>query len=118
LKDIRLIHCLNISQKVPNWFGNNAAKLKQPDVNSVKNAGKKLKVFSARDVVKLSHQEQIRDLISQKTDDQPGFGGWISHYPGAVTTVMAGLSDAELKEAEETAKGWNENRPPKEAQQT
>jgi hypothetical protein len=104
-------------QKISNWFGNNAGKFSQPDVNALKTAGKKTRMFSVRDVVKLSHKEQIREIISQKTEDGPGSSDWLSYYPGALTAVINGLTEDEVTEAENEARRWNEDRPPKEVQQ-
>jgi len=105
-------------QKISNWFGNNAGKFSQPDVNASKNATKKTRAFSVRDVIKVSHKEQIRAIISEKTEDQPGSGDWLSYYPGTLTNVINGLMEDELATAEDEARRWNEDRPPKEVQRT
>jgi hypothetical protein len=123
LEDVRALYYFRkishskVLQKISNWFGNNAARFSQPEMNALKTGGKKTRAFTVRDVVKFSHKEQIREIISEKTEDGPGSSDWLSHYPGALTAVVDGLTEDELAKAEDEARRWNEERPPKEVQQ-
>jgi hypothetical protein len=123
LHDVCVLHALKeinyliLLQKISNWFGNNAAKYSEPDEDALYSTPKRLRAFPVRDVVKFMYKGQIREVISEQTDDQPGFGDWISYYPAAVTTIISNLTDDELADAEAKAKEWNKDRPPKEVQQ-
>ena len=99
-------------QKITNWFNNNAPRHK----GSKEAKAKHVKTCTVRDVIKVSHQEQIHALIAQETKEASGSADWLKHYPAALSKIMENLTEAELEEAEDTMKEWNEEGVPREIQ--
>jgi hypothetical protein len=96
-----------------NWFFNNVAKKKDPAEGSKRKSGK---TFSSRDVVIVTHRDQIYALIDTRTEESVGQKNWLSLYPQALSDVLAGLSSEELAEAERLAEEWSDKGIPAEEQ--
>jgi hypothetical protein len=97
---------------VINWYSNNVAKRKNPP--GKKKADKM--DFSVRDVVKITHREQIHALVAEHTNDGPGETDWLRNYPAALSRLMKGLSEEELADAQNTADQWANEGAPREVQ--
>jgi hypothetical protein len=106
--------CLNLFQKIWNWFGNNVAKKVHVGDSAPKKGCKK--TTSLRDVVKVIYKDRIRDFVSAQTDELAGRPSWLSRYPNALTQVMGALTQDELAEAEKLVDDWNDDGPPRDVQ--
>ena len=91
----------------PTWlFNHGERKRKQSDKFKW---GKK---WTARSVI--SHQR--REEIVELTGGQAGDKEMIGNYQAALKTILAGLTDEEWQQAEETAEEWTNNAPPADVQ--
>jgi hypothetical protein len=98
-----------------NWYTNNVGAKPKPD-NAVMTKNYAKKNLSMRDIISKTHPEQIQAIIATKTTAKPGDPQWLSHYPNALTTVLASLTKEEREEAERKVKGWAETGAPREIQ--
>jgi hypothetical protein len=101
-------------QKIFNWFGNNVSKKKSPE-GTVPKKGNKI-AFTIRDVVKVTHKDQIYASILEETDATPGQPEWLKLYPTTLTKTIKNLTEDELAEAEAMAEEWSSNEVPREVQ--
>jgi hypothetical protein len=90
-----------------NWFYNQT-KRKRATKHLVK-FGKK---WTARKVIEVQRKADILKETGAKAGDKQMIG----NYQQALRTVMGGLSQVELTAAEETAKEWANEGPPREVQ--
>jgi chromosomal replication initiation ATPase DnaA len=103
---------LTAEQKIQNWFRNNVTK---KDV-ATKTKQVKVKVSTARDVIKSTYKDRIHQYVSEKTQANVGHKDWLSKYPAAVSRVMEELTDAQLQDAAQVAEEWNTNGVPRDMQ--
>ena len=107
LKTRRWLIYLSSSQMYKDWFYNQT-KRKRRSKKGVR-FGKK---WTARTVIEMQRKEEVLNETGAKAGDKEMIG----NYQRALNTVIQGLTDEELKAAEETALEWSNEGPPREIQ--
>jgi len=96
-----------VRQIYKNWFYNQTKRKR-----AVKNQVKFGKKWTARKVIKVQRKADVLKETGAKAGDKEMIG----NYQHALRTIIEGCSEGELERAEETAKEWANEGPPREVQ--
>src|SRR3981189_2076477 len=105
LHDIFVKH---ISKKITIWFGNNVTSRKEAHAGP---QVKHIKSYKLRDVIGITHKENVVEVIAGRTDAKKGEKEWLKHYPAALSQVIGGLTREEKETASELMEKWNAEGP-------
>ena len=67
-------------------------------------------------MIRQTYQDEITKLVNEQAEGEADSGDRLKFYPGAVSTVMKGLTEEQLEDAKQKVILWNKEHPPRDVQ--